>query len=39
MYKIIDIPIQNNPAKHRQYCGIFQDVYLTHKDNCPSPSS
>jgi hypothetical protein len=39
MYKIIDVPIQNNPLKYRQYCGIFQDIYLTHKDNCPSPSS
>jgi hypothetical protein len=39
MYSIIDIAVQNNPLKHRQYYGIFQDIYLTHKDNCPTPSS
>jgi hypothetical protein len=39
MYNIIDVSISNNPLKHRQYCGIFQDAYLTHKDECPSPSS
>jgi hypothetical protein len=38
MYNIIDVPIQNNPIKYRQYCGIFQDAYLTHRDNCPLPS-
>ena len=37
-YKIINVPIKNNPLLHRHYCGIFEDAYLTHKDNCPYPS-
>ena len=38
-YKIINVPIKNNQLTHRHYCGIFQNVILTHKDNCPNPSS
>lgn len=37
-YKIINVPIKNNQLTHRHYCGIFQNVLLTHKDNCPNPS-
>jgi hypothetical protein len=38
-YNIIDIYISNNSYKHRHFCTQFKDTYLTHKDNCPPPSS
>jgi len=35
---IIQFDIPGSPFKHRQFCTILNNIFITHKDNCPLPS-